>query len=126
MITTGMLKRHVWMADNEFNHIIKNSQRALGLNDQYKNHLYVEEFTKTCNVMFAYETYVLEGEADATFSLPNNNFCSQMINCMKGWNYLQKTPYLPLNTKSINQAHGLMMEDEKDILVGNIESPLYL
>ena len=34
-----MLKRQVWMADDEeFDHIVKNSQRVLGLNDQYKNH----------------------------------------------------------------------------------------
>ena len=30
MITTGMLKRQVWMADDdEFDHIVKNSQRVL-------------------------------------------------------------------------------------------------
>ena len=71
--------------DDKFDHIVKNSQRVLRLNDQYENHPYVEEFTKRCSVMFAYGTYVLEGEADAKFSLddawnlfpgdtlPNNN-----------------------------------------------------
>ena len=96
-----MLKKQVWMADDEPDHIVKNSQRVPGLNNQYKNHPYVEEFTKERNFMFVYETYVLEGEADAKFSLndiwnlfqgPNNasNFCRQMINCMKAWDYLQK------------------------------------
>ena len=133
MITTSMLKRQVWMADDdEFDHIVKNSQRVLRLNDQYENHPYVEEFTKECNVMFVYGTYVLEGEADAKFSLgdiwnlfqgdtlPNNasNFCRQMINCMKAWNYLQKTSDLPLNTDIIKQIHKIMMEDEKDVLAG--------
>ena len=133
MIITSMLKRQVWMADDdEFDHIVKNSQRVLRLNDQYENHPYVEEFTKECNVMFVYGTYVLEGKADAKFSLgdiwnlfqedalPNNasNFCRQMINCMKAWNYLQKTLDLPLNTEFIRKAHGLMMEDEIDVLVG--------
>ena len=128
-----MLRRQVWMADDdEFDHIVKNSQRVLRLNDQYENHPYVEEFTKECNVMFVYGTYVLEGEVDAKFSLrdiwnlfqgdtlPNNasNFCRQMINCMKAWNYLQKTLDLPLNTEIIKQVHGLMMEDEKDVLAG--------
>ena len=75
--------------DDEFDHIVKNSQRVLKLNDQYENHPYAEEFTKECNVMFIYGTYVIEGEADAEFSLgdickvfqedllPNNanNFC---------------------------------------------------
>ena len=75
--------------DDEFDHIVKNSQRVLKLNDQYENHPYAEEFTKECNVMFIYGTYVMEGEADAEFSLgdickvfqedllPNNanNFC---------------------------------------------------
>ena len=70
MITTGMLKRQVWMADDdEFDHIVKNSQRVLRLNDQYENHPYVEEFTKECNFMFVYGTYVLEGEVDAKFFL---------------------------------------------------------
>ena len=35
---------------------------------------------------------------------------------MKAWNYLQKTLDLPLNTKIIRQAHGLMMEDGKYVL----------
>ena len=51
MINTGMLKRQVWMADDdEFEYIVKNSQRVLRLNDQYENHLYVGEFTKLCNL----------------------------------------------------------------------------
>ena len=139
MITTGMLKRQVWMADDdEFDHIVKNSQRVLRLNDQYENHPYVEEFTKECNVMFVYGTYVLEGEVDAKFSLrdiwnlfqgdtlPNNasNFCRQMINCMKAWNYLQKTSDLPLNTDIIKQIHKIMMEDEKDVLAGEYRKSL--
>ena len=126
-----MLRRQVWMADDdEFDHIVKNSQRVLRLNDQYENHPYVEEFTKECNVMFVYGTYVLEGEVDAKFSLGDkwnlfqedalqndaSNFCSQMINCMRAWNNLQKTLDLPLNTKANKQAHGLMMEDKKDVL----------
>ena len=46
MITTGKLKRQVWMADDdEFDHIVKNSQRGLRLNDRYGNHPYV--FTKS-------------------------------------------------------------------------------
>ena len=114
MITTGMLKRQVWMADDdEFDHIVKNSQRVLKLNAQYENHPYTEEFTKKRSVMFVYGTYVLEGEADVKLSLgdtwkpfqdnllQNNagNFCKQMINYMKAWNYLQKTSDLPLNTE---------------------------
>ena len=42
MITTGMLRRQVWMADDEFDYIIKNLQRVLGLSGQYENHQYVE------------------------------------------------------------------------------------
>ena len=34
-----MLKRQLWMADdNEFDHIVKNSQGVLRLNDHYENH----------------------------------------------------------------------------------------
>ena len=115
--------------DNEFDHIVKNSQRVLKLSDQYENHLYVEEFTKEYSVMFVYGTYVLEGEADAKLSLGDiwnlfqgdynaGNFCRQMINCMKAWDYLQKTLDLPLNTEIIKQTHELMMEGEKDVLAG--------
>ena len=32
--------------DDEFDHIVKNSQRVIRLDDQYENHPYVEEFTK--------------------------------------------------------------------------------
>ena len=111
-----MLRRQVWMADDdEFDYIVKNSQRVLGLSAQYENHPYVEEFTKQCNVMFIYGTYALEGEADPKFSLgdiwnlfqedhlQNNtrNFCRQMINCMRAWNYIQKTSDLSLNTEII-------------------------
>ena len=137
MITTGMLKRQVWMSDDEFDHIVKNSQRVLTLNAQYENH--PNEFTKQCSVMFVYGTYVLEGKTDAKFSLgdiwklfqedllPNNssNFCRQMANCTKVWNYLQNTLDLPLNTEIIRQAHGLMMEDEEDVLVGEYRNHLH-
>ena len=68
MITTSMLRRQVSMTDdNKFDHIVKNSQRVLKINDQYENHPHVEEFTKGRSVMFIYGTYVLEGEADANF-----------------------------------------------------------
>ena len=91
--------------------------------------------------MFVYETYVLEGEVDAKFSLgdiwnlfqgdtlPNNasNFCRQMKNCMKLWNHLQKTLDIPLNTEIIRQAHGLIMKDQKDVLAGKYrKSPAFV
>ena len=90
--------------DDELDHVVKNSNRVLRLNPQYENHPYVEKSTKECNVMFVYETYVLEGKTEATFSLgdiwklfqedplPNNasNFCRQMTNCMRAWNYIRK------------------------------------
>ena len=129
-----MLKKQVWMADDdEFDHIVKNSNRVPKLTN-------AEEFTKGCNVMFVYGTYILEGEADAKFSLgdiwnlfqgdtlPNNasNFCRQMINCTMVWNYLQKTSDLPLSTEVIRQANGLMMEDEKNVLAGEYrKSPVF-
>ena len=129
-----MLKRQLWMVDDdEFEHIVRNSQRVLKLNDQYKNHPFVEQFTKECNVMFFYGSKI-----DAKFhlgdiwdlfqgdNLPNNvsNFCRQMINCMRVWNYLQKTLDLPLNTEIIRQAHKIMMEDEKDVLAGEYRKSL--
>ena len=95
-----------------------------------------------CSVMFIYGTYVLEGEADAKFSLgeiwnllqaPNNasNFCRQMINCMRAWNYIQKISGSPLNIEIIKQTHKRMKDKEKhqdgkDVLVGELESRLHL
>ena len=39
MITASMLRRQVWIAnDDEFDYIVKNSQRVLGLSVQYENH----------------------------------------------------------------------------------------
>ena len=65
-----MLRQQVWIADDdEFDYIVKNSQRVFGLSIQYENHQYVEEFTKQRNVMFIYGTYALEGEEDSKFSL---------------------------------------------------------
>ena len=105
MITTSLLRRQVWMTeDDEFDYMVKNSQRVLGLNDQYKNHPYVEEFTKQCNVMFIYGTYVLEGEADSKFSLGDIWNLFQETNntsCVGAWNYIQKASGLPLNTETI-------------------------
>ena len=78
--------------------------------------------------MFIYGTYALKGEADSKFSLidiwnlfqeprSTSNFYRQMTNCMKAWNYLQKTSDLYLNTKTIRQTHKIMMDGE-DILMG--------
>ena len=86
--------------------------------------------------MFIYGTYVLEGEADAKFSLgdiwnllqagllPNNanSFCRQMTNCKREWNYIQKTSGSPLSIETTKQTHKIMIDkekhrDRKDVLV---------
>ena len=131
--------------DDEFGRILENLQRILKLNAQYENHLYVEEFTIECSVIFLYRTYVVEGEADAKFSLgklwnlllagslPNNasNFFRQMINCMRAWNYIQKTSRSSMSFETITQTQKIMMENEKHrdgkmSWWGNIESRLHL
>ena len=39
MITISMLRRQVWMVDDdEFDHIVENSQRVLKLNAGFENH----------------------------------------------------------------------------------------
>ena len=92
--------------------------------------------------MFIYRRYVLEGEADAKFSLSEiwnllqedplpksgSNFCRQMINCLRAWNYIQKASGSPLDTKIIKQTHKIMMEhhDGKDVLAGeHRKSPVF-
>ena len=45
---------------------------------------------------------------------------------MKAWNYLPKTLDLLLNTEIIKQTHRIMVEDEKDALVGEYrKSPIF-
>ena len=95
--------------DDEFDQIVKNSQRVLRLNDQYEIILMLKNLQKSVDTLL------------------NNtsNFCRQMINCMKAWNYLQKTLDPPLNTEIIRQAHKIMMEDEK-VLAGEYrKSPAF-
>ena len=110
-----------WITDDDFNYMVKNSQRVLGLSVQYENHRYIEEFTKQCNVIFIYGTYTLEREADPKISLGaiwnlfqepsiTSNFCRKMINCMGAWNYIQKTSGSLLNTEIIKQTHKIMMD----------------
>ena len=53
--------------DGEFDHIVKNSQRVIKLNDQYENHPHVEKITKGRSVIFVYGAYVLEGKVNAKF-----------------------------------------------------------
>ena len=78
-----------------------------------------------------YSAYLLEGKADAKFSLGDiwnisgRHFTKQRKltlqandNCMKAWNHLQKSLDSLLDTKIIRQAHKIMMEDEKSVLVG--------
>ena len=78
--------------------------------------------------MFIYGTYAIEGEVDSKFSLgdiwnlfqadhlPNktSNFCRKMINCMRAWNYIQKTSDLPLNIETIKQTHRTMMDGAEE------------
>ena len=85
--------------DDEFDQIVKNSQRVLRLNDQYEIILMLKNLQKSVDALL------------------NNasNFCRQMINCMKAWNYLQKTSGLLLNTEIIKQSHKIMMVGEKGV-----------
>ena len=63
----SILKTLVWMADDdEFDHIVKNSQRVLRLNDQYENHPYVEEFTRVQCYVYIWNIR-FRGEVDSKF-----------------------------------------------------------
>ena len=103
----------------------------LRLNDQYENHSNVEEFTKGCNVMSVYETYLLEGEADGKFSLCGIwNLSQQLLQAndklYESVELHTKALDFSLNTEMIKQIHGLMMEDEKDVLAGEYrKSPVF-
>ena len=135
MITTSMLKRQVWIADDdEFDHVVKIHKEYLNYAINTKIIHMLKDLQKSVMLCL-----YIEHEADAKFSLndiwnlfqgdtlPNNaiNFCRQMINCMKAWDYLQKTGVL-LSTEIIKQTHGLMMEDEEDVLAEEYKkSPVF-
>ena len=94
MITTSMLKQQAWVDDYEFDYIVENSERVTGLNAQYENHQYVEEFTKQGNVMFIYETQILEGETDAKF------FFGEYVELISGRSFTkQRKKFLQSNDK---------------------------
>ena len=42
----SMLRRQVWMTDDEFDYIVKTLQTVFGISVQYEDHQYIEEFTK--------------------------------------------------------------------------------
>ena len=135
MITTSMLKRQVWIADDdEFDHVVKIHKEYLNYAINTKIIHMLKDLQKSVMLCL-----YIEHEADAKFSLndiwnlfqgdtlPNNaiSFCRQMINCMKAWDYLQKTGVL-LSTEIIKQTHGLMMEDEEDVLAEEYKkSPVF-
>ena len=121
-----MFRQQTWMENNdEFDHIIKNSQRVLKLSTKYENHPFAEEFKRDYNVVFIQRKNVLQGGADASFSLrktcnllqdavdplPNNAsvFFRQMINDMRALIYFETTPISPLSIKITKHAHKIMM-----------------
>ena len=58
MIITGILKRQVWMADDdELYHIVENSQRVLRLNNQYENHSYVDLQKSVVSCLYMEHTF---------------------------------------------------------------------
>ena len=60
----------------------------------------------------------MEFISERHFAKQCKQFLLANINCMRAWDYLQKTSDLPLNTELIRQAHELRIEDEKDVLAG--------
>ena len=131
----------MWIVDDdEFDHIVKNSQRVLRLNDQYENHPYAQEFTKRCNVIFLIWNIHFGGEDRCkTFfwwyveTIPRISFtkqCKQLLQAIhklyEGMKLPKKTSDLPLSNNIIKQTRKTMMEVEKDVLWRNIDSHLYL
>ena len=134
MITTGMLRRLVWMTnDDKFGDILENSQRVIKLNVQYENHLYVlKNLQKSvvpclymedkCKIFFGRDMEFIAGP------LPNkaSNFFRQNYKLYEGMElHTKKKSGLPLNVEIIKQIHKIMMDKEKhrdgkDVLRGVI------
>ena len=135
-----MLRQEMWMENSdEFDYILTKVQRVLKLSTQYENYLYIEEFTKECNFVFIYRTYVLEGETDENFSLNetwnllrdvvdplSSNaiiFTRQILNCMRALHFTQTKTSSRLSIELIKHSHKIMMhvknhQDGKDLLDG--------
>ena len=92
-----------------------------------------------CSVVFTYGTYILEGQADANFSLSEtwiclqnvldplhysaSVFCRQMINCMRACYYIQTTSSSLLSVKVIKHVRKIMMH--KDVIERNIWNGIF-
>ena len=110
---------------DEFDYILTNLQRALKLSTQYENYPYIEEFTKECNFVFIYITYVLKGETDENFSLNetwnllqdvvdplSSNaiiFARQMLNSMRELHFPQAKTSSRLSIDIIKHSHKILM-----------------
>ena len=139
-VKLSLVKRQPWMADeDEFSNIKSKITEVKRLTSKRKDHPYVDEFMKECMVMFAYGTYVSEGEIDPNFSssetwnLMQNPECElsdgdksirrRLVNCMNALKYLQLEPKEPLTVSHIKHMHKMIMHKEKhkngkDVLVG--------
>ena len=139
-VKLSLVKRQPWMADeDEFSNIKSKITEVKRLTSKRKDHPYVDEFMKECMVMFAYGTYVSEGEIDPNFSssetwnLMQNPECElsdgdksirrRLVNCMNALKYLQLEPKEPLTVSHIKHIHKMIMHKEKhkngkDVLVG--------
>ena len=124
-----MLKRQVWIVDDdEFDHIVTNSQRVLRLNDQYENHPYAQEFTKRCNVMYLEHTFWRKRQMQNFVWMIYGNYSKNILyqttkqllqtndKLYEGMELPKNTSDFPLSTKITRQTRTTLMEDEKDVL----------
>ena len=118
--------------DAEYSHVLHKISGVSNLTREQKNHKYVEEFLVQWNIIFAYGTYLLEGEIAArvdpsfsasetwslmqdphvTLSNSDKNFRRQMVNFMCALKYIQCIEG-QLTSEDIKTLHKLMMDGEK-------------
>ena len=105
----ALLKKQYWMVDDvEYEHV-KNKVNILSeLTQKRKNHIYVDEFLKEWNVIFARGTYALEGEIDDK----TKDFKRQMDNFLTALKYIQNINGR-LTPEEIKTVHKLVMMGEK-------------
>ena len=95
--------------DTEYRHVLHKISGVSNLTRERKNHKYVEEFLNQWNIIFAYGTYLFEGEIAAqvdpsfsasetwslmqdphvTLSNSDKNFRRQMVNFMCALKHIQ-------------------------------------
>ena len=128
-IKVSLLKRQLWMADeDEFSHVKFRIIEVKSLaSKKYKNYPYVEEFMRDWKVIFSYGIYMLERGINSPPPPPppceiwnNSEYKSKVIqrrllHLISAFEYLQLEP--DLTPEKLKHVQSMIMQQEKHVLI---------